>query len=75
LLYNELAGAYGGGPVSKLSDDYKKFIGQPESTESKLVLANLNQAIDRQSMLRSCCGAELERGGQESHHGCAGGNL
>lgn len=48
LVYNELAGAYGEGPVSKLTEDYKKFIGQPESTESKLVLANLNQALDRQ---------------------------
>ena len=48
LLYNELAAAYGEGPVAKLAEDYKKFIGQPESTESKLVKANLNQAIDRQ---------------------------
>jgi hypothetical protein len=48
LLYNELAAAYGEGPVGKLTEDYKKYIGQPESTESKLVLANLNQAIDRQ---------------------------
>lgn len=48
LLYNELAAAYGEGPVGKLSEDYKKFIGQPESPESKLALANLNQAIDRQ---------------------------
>ncbi len=48
LIYNELAAAYGGGPVAKLSEDYKKFIGQPESPESKLALANLNQAIDRQ---------------------------
>ena len=48
LLYNELAGAYGEGPVAKLTEDYKKFIGQPESNESKLVLANLNQALDRQ---------------------------
>ena len=47
-LYNELAAAYGEGPVAKLAEDYKKFIGQPESTESKLVKANLNQAIDRQ---------------------------
>src|SRR5260370_10286100 len=47
-VYNELAAAYGAGPVAKLTEDYKKFIGQPESTESKLVLANLNQAIDRQ---------------------------
>lgn len=48
LLYNELGGAYGEGPVAKLAEDYKKFIGQPESTESKLVLANLNQALDMQ---------------------------
>jgi tetratricopeptide (TPR) repeat protein len=48
LLYNELAAAYGEGPVAKLSEDYKKFVGQPESPESKLALANLNQAIDRQ---------------------------
>lgn len=48
VLYNELAAAYGEGPVAKLAEDYKKFIGQPESTDSKLVKANLNQAIDRQ---------------------------
>lgn len=48
LLYNELAAAYGAGPVAKLAEDYKVYIGKPESTESKLVLANLNQAIDRQ---------------------------
>ena len=47
-IYAELASAYGSGPVAKLADDYKKYIGQPESTDSKLVLANLNQAIDRQ---------------------------
>ncbi|MEK6334790.1 MAG: hypothetical protein AABM67_07570 [Acidobacteriota bacterium] len=48
LVYNELAAAYGEGPVAKLSEEYKKFVGQPESPESKLALANLNQAIDRQ---------------------------
>lgn len=48
LIYNEIAAAYGEGPVARLSEDYKKFIGQPESSESKLALANLNQAIDRQ---------------------------
>lgn len=48
LLYNELAAAYGEGPVAKLTEDYKAYIGKPESTESKLVIANLNQAIDRQ---------------------------
>jgi tetratricopeptide (TPR) repeat protein len=48
LVYNELAAAYGEGPVAKLSEAYQKFVGQPESPESKLALANLNQAIDRQ---------------------------
>lgn len=48
VLYNELAAAYGGGPVAKLTQDYQAFVGKPESTESKLVKANLNQAIDRQ---------------------------
>lgn len=47
-LYNELGAAYGEGPVAKLAKDYEAFIGKPESTESKLVKANLNQAIDRQ---------------------------
>jgi hypothetical protein len=47
-LYNELAAAYGEGPVAKLTQDYQAFVGKPESTESKLVKANLNQAIDRQ---------------------------
>jgi hypothetical protein len=48
LVYNQLAAAYGEGPVAKLSEAYKVFVGQPESPESKLALANLNQAIDRQ---------------------------
>lgn len=48
LLYNELAGAYGDGPVAKLTEDYKEYVGKPETDQSKLVLANLNQAIDRQ---------------------------
>lgn len=47
-LYNELAAAYGAGPVAKLADDYKPFVGKPETPESKLVKANLNQAIERQ---------------------------
>jgi len=48
-LYNELGAAYGAGPVAKLAKDYEAFIGKPESTESKLVKANLNQAIERQT--------------------------
>lgn len=45
LLYNELAAAYAE-QVDKLTKDYQPFIGKPETTESKLVLANLNQATD-----------------------------
>jgi hypothetical protein len=47
LLYNELAAAHGE-RVAKLTADYQPYIGKPETTESKLVLANLNQAIDLQ---------------------------
>lgn len=47
-LYAELAAAYGEGPVAKLTADYKVFVGKDETPESKLVLANLNQVIDRQ---------------------------
>lgn len=46
-LYAELAGAYGEGPIAKLSEEYKaKFT--VESPESKLAAANINQVIDRQ---------------------------
>jgi len=47
-LYLDLAAAYNEGPRAKLSDDYKVFLGKPESPESKLALANINQIIDRQ---------------------------
>jgi len=47
-LYAELAAAYAEGPVAKLTDNYKVFVGKDETPESKLVLANLNQVIDRQ---------------------------
>ncbi len=47
MVYAELAGAYGEGPIAKLSEEYKaKFT--TESPESKLALANINQMIDRQ---------------------------
>ncbi len=46
-IYNELAAAHGA-RVEKLTADYQPFIGKPETNESKLVLANLNQAIDLQ---------------------------
>ncbi|HMJ26998.1 MAG TPA: hypothetical protein VK475_14265 [Pyrinomonadaceae bacterium] len=46
-LYTELAGAYGEGPIAKLSEEYKaKYT--VESPESKLAAANINQVIDRQ---------------------------
>jgi len=51
LLYNELAAAYGGGPVAKYTEDFKGIVGKSVSVDSpeyKLVIANLNQAIDRQ---------------------------
>ncbi|HEY6047292.1 MAG TPA: hypothetical protein VIU65_11860 [Pyrinomonadaceae bacterium] len=46
-VYNELAAAHGE-RVAKLTADYQPFIGKPETNESKLILANLNQAIDLQ---------------------------
>lgn len=46
-IYNELAAAHGA-RVEKLTAEYQQYIGKPETTESKLVLANLNQAIDLQ---------------------------
>jgi hypothetical protein len=34
--------------VAKLTQDYQPYVGKTETTESKLVLANLNQAMDAQ---------------------------
>jgi hypothetical protein len=46
-VYADLAGAYGEGPIAKLSEEYKaKYT--TESPESKLAMANINQLIDRQ---------------------------
>jgi hypothetical protein len=47
-LYLDLAAAYNDGPRAKQSEDYKQFLDKPESPESKLALANINQIIDRQ---------------------------
>jgi hypothetical protein len=47
-FYLDLAAAYNDGPRAKQSDDYKVFLGKPETPESKLALANINQIIDRQ---------------------------
>src|ERR1700730_6884761 len=47
-LYLDLANAYNLGPRAKQSEDYKQYLDKPESPESKLALANINQIIDRQ---------------------------
>lgn len=49
--YNELATAYGEGPVAKYAKDYQALVEAQKSVDSpeaKLVMANLNQALDRQ---------------------------
>jgi tetratricopeptide (TPR) repeat protein len=51
VVYNELATAYGEGPVDKFTKDYATLVQQQKSVDSpevKLVVANLNQAIDGQ---------------------------
>jgi hypothetical protein len=51
LLYNELAEAYGGGPIDKFAKEYKALADAGKSVDSpevKLAVANLNQALDRQ---------------------------
>src|SRR5678809_635910 len=46
--YAYIAGAYETGPYAKLSEEYKtKFSGKDETPESKLMLANINQLVDR----------------------------
>ena len=48
LEYYFVAAAYETGPYLKLAADYKsRFDGKPESPESKLALANIEQVIDR----------------------------
>ena len=43
-----IAGAYETGPYAKMSEEYKaKFGGKDETPESKLMLANINQLVDR----------------------------
>jgi hypothetical protein len=51
LVYNELATAYGEGLVAKFAKDYQALAQagkSVDSPEAKLVVANLNQALDRQ---------------------------
>ena len=46
--YAYIAGAYETGPYAKMSEEYKaKFGGKDETPESKLMLANINQLVDR----------------------------
>jgi len=46
--YAYIAGAYETGPYAKLSEEYnEKHKGKDETPESKLMLANINQLIDR----------------------------
>ena len=51
VVYNELATAYGEGPVDKYAKEYKVAADAGKSVDSpevKLIVANLNQALDRQ---------------------------
>jgi hypothetical protein len=51
VIYNELATAYGEGPVDKYTKEYKALADAGKSVDSpevKLAVANLNQALDRQ---------------------------
>ena len=46
--YAYIAGAYETGPYAKMSEEYKTmYSGKDETQESKLMLANINQLIDR----------------------------
>jgi hypothetical protein len=51
VVYNELATAYGEGPLDKFSKEYKALADAGKSVDSpeiKLVVANMNQVLDRQ---------------------------
>jgi len=46
--YAYIAGAYETGPYAKMSEEYKRlYQGKDETPESKLMLANINQIVDR----------------------------
>ena len=48
FTYAYIAGAYETGPYAKMSEEYKaKFGGKDETPESKLILANINQIVER----------------------------
>lgn len=51
VIYNELGTAYGEGPLDKLAKEYKTLADAGKSVDSpeiKLVVANINQVLDRQ---------------------------
>jgi len=46
--YAYIAGAYETGPYAQMSEEYKRlYQGKDETPESKLMLANINQIVDR----------------------------
>jgi hypothetical protein len=46
--YAYIGGAYETGPYAKLSEEYKRlYQGKDETPDSKLMLANINQVVDR----------------------------
>jgi len=46
--YAYIAGAYETGPYAKLAEQYKvQYLGKDETPDSKLMLANINQLVDR----------------------------
>ena len=48
FTYAYIAGAYETGPYAKMSEEYKTLYGgKDETPESKLMLANINQLVDR----------------------------
>ena len=48
FTYAYIAGAYETGPYAKQSEEYKRlYFDKPETPESKLALANINQLVER----------------------------
>lgn len=47
ITYARLAAAYRAGQYDPMQTEFKQFLGQPETDESKHALNNLNQVIDR----------------------------
>lgn len=47
FTYAYIAGAYETGPYAKLSEQYEPHKGKEETPESKLILANIHQIVDR----------------------------